>query len=252
MTNPETAQVPFPAIRTVGLTGMLVSFADQLTEPSNRAALAFRDAVDALQWPGVEETSTSLASTFVRYDPLFLNPAQLRADLAALVDSTDWYRADPPRGRRFWRIPTVYGGDLAPQLGQTAELAGLSEIAAAQVLSRARVRVLTLGFAAGQPYLGQLPDVWNIPRQTDLTPRVPEGALVLAIRQFVLFTAPAPTGWRHVGQTAFRGFRPEQEQAFALRSGDEVEFVAVDRAEFETIRTRDTSGNGGATAEVIL
>ena len=52
----------FPAIRTLGLTGLLVSFADRLSEPANRAALAFRAAVEAAGIPGVEETSTSLAS----------------------------------------------------------------------------------------------------------------------------------------------------------------------------------------------
>ena len=32
----------WPCIRTVGVDGMLVSFGDALSEPANRAALAFR------------------------------------------------------------------------------------------------------------------------------------------------------------------------------------------------------------------
>jgi allophanate hydrolase subunit 1 len=69
------------------------------------------------------------------------------------------------------------------------------------------VRVLAVGFAPGQPYLGPLGEEWNLPRLKALQ-QVPAGALVQAISQFVLFTGPAPTGWRHVGQTAFRCFRP--------------------------------------------
>ena len=46
----------WPKIRTVGLSGILVSFADKLSEPANRAALAFRAAIDvplnaAAAWP---------------------------------------------------------------------------------------------------------------------------------------------------------------------------------------------------------
>lgn len=243
--------IPFPRIRLAGLCGMLVSFADRLSEPANRAALAFRAAIDAENWGGVEETSTSLTSAFVRFDPLHLPHAELRQKLEALLQGSDWYAADPPGGRRFWRIPTVYGTDLAPQLAEAAGLAGLTEAEAVTSLSSARVRVLTLGFAAGQPYLGELPDAWAIPRQTNLTARVPAGALVVAIRQFVLFTAPTPTGWRHVGQTAFRTFRPESADPFALKSGDEVQFIAVSPEELAAIEQRDTTGNGRATVESI-
>ena len=52
----------YPKLRDIGLTGMLVSFAATLSEPANRAALAFRRAVEELAIDGVEETATSLAS----------------------------------------------------------------------------------------------------------------------------------------------------------------------------------------------
>ena len=48
----------FPVIRSAGLDGLLVTFSEALTEPSNRGALAFCDAVKASAWPGVQETST--------------------------------------------------------------------------------------------------------------------------------------------------------------------------------------------------
>ncbi len=241
----------FPIIRHIGLNGLLVTFADTLTEPSNRAALAFREAVEHASLAGVEETSTSLASAFVRFDPLRLPHARLEDALQALLDERDWYDAPLPGGRRLWQVPTVYGTDLAPQLAEAAEVAGVSPEQAIAELSSTRVRVLTIGFAPGQPYIGPLGETWDIPRQSGLTPRVPEGALVVAIRQFVLFTAPAPTGWRHVGQTAFRCYRPGAEQPFALTPGDEMLFVPVSSAELERIQNRNTSGDGGALIEEI-
>jgi KipI family sensor histidine kinase inhibitor len=241
----------FPKIESVGLTGLLVQFADSLSEPANRAALAFRAVVEAEQWAGVEETSSALCSTYLRFDPLHLAHAVLEAQLCALLASRDWYAADPPHGRRFWRIPAVFGGTLAPQLAEAAELAGQTEAEAIATLSAARTRVLTLGFAPGQPYLGELPPAWNIPRQTSLTPQVPIGALVVAVRQFVLFANATPTGWRHIGQTAFRCFRPDAPTPFALRAGDEVQFYPITPEEYENILKSDSSGNGGASVEVI-
>ncbi|MFZ5961834.1 5-oxoprolinase subunit B family protein [Thalassococcus sp. BH17M4-6] len=238
----------FPELRTVGLDGMLISFGDTLSEPANRAALAFRAAVEREGWDGVEETSTSLVSAFVRFDPLHLTHETLRARLKELLQSADWMAADLPEGRRFFRIPTVFGTDRAPQLAEAAEAAGLSEQEAIRSLSEARVRALTIGFAPGQPYLGELPDDWDIPRQQALTRSVPKGAVVVAIRQLVLFSVSTPTGWRHVGQTAFRLFRPDSDTPFVLRPGDEVQFVAT---EPDKLANMETDPDGGAEWEVI-
>ncbi len=246
-----TNDIKFPLLRTVGFDGLLVTFAQTMSEPSNRAALAFRGAVEAQQIDGVLETSASLASAFIRFDPLSLSHHDIEELLRAMLVSRDWYAAPLPVGRRFWKVPTVYGSDLAPQLEDAALAAGLSPADAIDRLSQSRVRVLTIGFAPGQPYLGPLGPEFNIPRLKELTPMVPEGALVLAISQFVLFSGPTPTGWRHVGQTAFRCFRPDMEQSFALNPGDEMQFISVTREELEDIRTTCTDGSGGASCEEI-
>ncbi|MDK3016591.1 5-oxoprolinase subunit B family protein [Pseudodonghicola flavimaris] len=240
--------ISFPAIRPVGLTGLLVSFSDRLEEPANRAALAFRAAVEAAAWPGVEETSTSLASSYLRFDPLILSPEALTERLRALLSTRDWRAAPLPPGRRLFRVPTLYGTDLAPQLAEAAAEAGLSPEAAIADLGATRVRVLTIGFAPGQPYLGELGTAWDLPRQSALTARVPAGALVLAVRQLTLFTAPAPTGWRHVGQTRFRCFRPEAPDPFPLSPGDEMIFAPVSRADYD--RLGDVTDHGLRIEEI--
>ena len=221
----ETRAGRWPVVREAGFDGLLVSFADRLGESANRAALAFRAAVEAAGIDGVSETSTSLVSAYVRFDPLCHDHEAMRADLEALLAERDWYAARLPEGRRLWRIPTVYGGD---QLAEVARAAGISAGEAVAQLSKAQVRVQTIGFMPGMPYLGELPEAWDIPRQTELTAEVPKGGLCVAIRQLVLFPVATPTGWRQVGQTSFELFRPEREEPFVLRAGDEAIFEAVD------------------------
>jgi KipI family sensor histidine kinase inhibitor len=240
----------FPIIRTAGLDGMLVTFAEALSEPSNRATLAFSAAVRARGWPGVKEVSTSLASVFLRFDGSVLRHEALKDQLLALLEEQDWMQASLPAGRRLWRVPTVFGTDLAPQLAEAASAAGMTEAQAVESLGSARVRVLTIGFAPGQPYLGPLGAEWNLPRQTELTPQVPTGALVLAISQFVLFATTAPTGWRHVGQTGFRGFALDRPEPIALRPGDEMIFTPVTRSDYDRFCLEDRQ-YGGASREEI-
>ena len=71
----------------------------------------------------------------------------------------------------------------------------------------------------------------------------------MAIRQFVLFTVTAPTGWRHVGQTAITLFRPELDTPFVLRPGDEALFVPTSP---EALARMQAEGpDGGATWDPI-
>ncbi|WP_293574946.1 carboxyltransferase domain-containing protein [Phaeobacter sp.] len=246
--DPNTASQTWPQIRPVGVDGLLVSFADALDEAANRAALALRDDISRQNWPGVEELSTSLVSTYIRFDVITTDRAVLYQALTDLLHSRDWTKQPPPQNRRLWRIPAVFGTDLAPQLPQAAAAAGLSETEARAQLAAARVRVQAIGFAPGQPYLGQLPEAWNIPRQSQLTSQIPVGALAVAIRQLVLFSVTTPTGWMHVGQTAVRLFQPDAENPFLLRAGDEVMFQEVTP---EQLTNMKTDPFGGATSEVL-
>ena len=115
----------FPILKTVGLTGVLVSFAGKMTAPANRAALAFRAAVDAESWPDVRETTMSLVSVYVVADLVTEDLKSLQDRLHALLATRDWYAAPLPEGRTLWHVPTVYGTDLAPQLEEAAGVAGL-------------------------------------------------------------------------------------------------------------------------------
>ena len=95
-----------------------------------------------------------------------------------------------------------------------------------------------------------LPDHWDIPRQSALTESLPRGALITAVRQLIIWAADAPTGWRHIGQTAFRVYLPETPDPFAFQPGDAVQFQAVSDSDFRDIKANRDS-NGGARCEVL-
>lgn len=166
--------------------------------------------------------------------------------LQDVLATQDWFAASLPDGRALWTVPAVFSGARAPQFDEAAEAAGLSAEDALRDLTSARLRVLTLGFAPGQPYLGTLNEAWNIPRQKELTLNVPAGALVAAVRQICLFAKDTPTGWRHVGQSAFACFRPRGDTPFPLAPGDEVQFTDISSTELSRIEAAIKDGSGGA------
>mmetsp|Transcript_29737 Transcript_29737/g.59170 ORF Transcript_29737/g.59170 Transcript_29737/m.59170 type:complete len:250 (+) Transcript_29737:2350-3099(+) len=240
-----------PVVRSVGLNGVLVTFGEKATDAANRAAIAFRTAVDGLGWAEVEESSSTLVSAFFRIDLAQHDFEGISDRLQDVLAQQDWTDASLPAGRTLWTIPAVFGTGRAPQLAEAAEAAGLTAAEAETELTTARLRVLTLGFAPGQPYLGTLGTNWDIPRQVGLSPNVPAGAVVAAVRQICLFAKDTPTGWRHVGQSAFQCFRPQGDMPFPLSPGDEVQFASVSAQELTRIEAHNSDGTGGAMREIL-
>lgn len=174
---------------------------------------------------GVVEVGSTLKSTFMRFDPVVLPHARAEAALRDVLGHQDWATVEAPVARA-WRLPSCFDGELAPQLEEFAGLAGRPSGDLVEELAATPLRILTLGFAPGMPYLGMLPENWDIPRQNALTPRVPVGAITAAVRQIVLFAVPSATGWRQIGQAAWRGFDPDGVGAH-LTAGDVLRFDPV-------------------------
>jgi inhibitor of KinA len=239
----------YPRIASVGLSGALVTFAGEMNDRANRAAIAFRACIDAQNWPEVSETASTLVSTFVAVDLSITPFEEVKLRLENLLATRDWFDVAPPKGRKLWTLPICFDPACAPQIEEAATVAGLPMQEALSSLINARPRVITIGYAPGQPYLGPLEPAWNIPRQAELTPQVPAGALVVAIRQLVLFTATMPTGWRHLGQSAFRPFDEKRSIPIALTPGDEIRFAPIKTCELAELEQGDSLG--GATWEAL-
>jgi len=240
-----------PEILPLGADGLLVRFSTRLEDNANRAVLALADMLEGNMPAGVAEMSTSLASIYLRFDPDKTDRETLAHTLRQTLEARDWQSLPELDPKRQWHIPTAFGGEYGPQMAETAALLGMSEADAVADLAAHPVRVLAIGFAPGQPYLGMLPERWDIPRLQEITPQIPAGALVVAIRQLIVFSASTPTGWRHVGQTAFRPFRAEAREPFPLLPGDVLHFDPVSAEEFDRIVRSDQDGSGGARLEVL-
>ena len=152
-------QERFPELTFVGVDGVLVRFGADVTEQANVAAFSFHQHIDSLRLQSILESAPSLSAVFLRLD--------LAGDLDATVQlieaemrAKDWLGLPFKPGRR-WTIPCSSDG---PQLSEAEGFADVSDVSAIAHITDSRLRVLTLGFAPGQPYLGSLAPQLNIPR----------------------------------------------------------------------------------------
>ncbi|MDX8350591.1 carboxyltransferase domain-containing protein [Cognatiyoonia sp. IB215446] len=236
-----------PELRPLGVDGILVRFSRFLTDEANAQALAFRDRLASAGITGVTEVASSLTSVRVGFDPSKTTRDTVGKAIQSLATERALQDTSP---KRLWHIPACFGPEHAPQLAEAAALAGLSVDQAIAEITAQETRVIAIGFAPGQAYQGMLPDHWDIPRQSALTESLPRGALITAVRQLIIWAADAPTGWRHIGQTAFRVYQPDTPTPFAFEPGDRVRFHAVPDSAFADIRA-DSTTNGGARCEVL-
>ncbi|WP_136636686.1 5-oxoprolinase subunit B family protein [Pseudooceanicola onchidii] len=240
-----------PEILPHGPDGLLIRLGLTPAEATVGAVQMLRRAIETAAPPGVEEIAGSLTSVFVRFDPARVTRAEVVTEVQRIIDATDLASAALPPPLRRWTIPVVIGGDKGPQFNDMAKAAGLSPDAARQALLEAPLRVLAIGFAPGLPYMGLLPPQWDVPRLPQITPDVPRGALVAAVRQLIIFTNATPTGWRHIGQSAFHGFDVHRDPATPLQAGDEIRLAAMTPADLAAFEADNPGGLGGARCEVL-
>lgn len=247
MTAPDAL---LPEILPAGADSVLIRFALTPEPQAMAAAQVLAAELDGDAPEGVIEIAPALVSVMLRFDPERTARAEVTAALRARLAGFDLRRVSPPAPTRRWTVPASFGGENGPQLDELAQLAGMTPEAAVREICAAELRVLTIGFAPGQPYIGLLPEVWDIPRMSAVNPFVPAGSVVVAVRQIVMFGADSATGWRQAGRAAFRSFRPEREPPMPLRAGDAIRYAPVSPQELNALAARPDA-LGGAKLEIL-
>ncbi|MGH1464762.1 MAG: 5-oxoprolinase subunit B family protein [Cognatishimia sp.] len=240
-----------PEIMRFGSNAIIVRFGIQVSAGAVDAVRALGYAIETAEFPWVTQSAASLTSVMIEFDTEKITPLRAQSIVEGFVSQQNWLMAKRKKATRRWHIPVSFGGCFGPELAEAAGLADVCETQAITELTGADIEVLTIGFAPGQPYLGLLPEHWNMPRRRSINPRVPAGSLVAAVRQLVLFNSDSATGWRHVGQTGFRPFKSDRLDPIVLQAGDAVRFHAISPTELQDLLVNNPQGLGGAWCEIL-
>ena len=193
-----------------GDTGLTVIAGDTADRATSAKVLELRQILAAANLPGVIETVPTYLSLLVHYDPGLTSHAELVQAIGSLAGGEGGTGSLQPRS---WSFPICFDGpDFAPDLDHLAAHTGVSRgTIMADILSTEQF-VYMLGFAPGQPYLGDLPARLAIPRRQNPVPHVPAGSVLTATGKTTIYPTNNPTGWHVIGRTPVPIFNAQAEQ----------------------------------------
>ena len=235
----------YPRLQPLGDTAWIVEFGPSIDEATHECVMglvqALADARGRGQWPGIVEWVPAYTSLTVHFAADEHGDAAMDCAEALLALARD----TPPLSRpgRRWRLPVCFDAEFAPDLDPLAQARGLSPPQVVSLMTGTTFRVYMLGFQPGFPYMGGLPTALELPRRA--TPRtvVPERSLAVAGRMCAVYPWRSPGGWHLLGRTPLALFdvRIADDPAW-LHPGDEVHWIAIDRATFDQLERAVAAG----------
>ena len=238
-----------PRFLASGDSALVVEFGDRVDQRLSGLVVALAHRLTDAAIPGVVEMVPTFRSLLVHYDPLRIRQSELKGRLTPLLDGLE---ATASRGRR-WRMPACYDTSLGVDLD---EVAGRMDLRPAEVIERhsaTTFHVYMMGFLPGLPYLGGLPNEFDLPRRENPRIKVPRGSIAVAMAMTVIYPLESPGGWHILARTPVPLWDMGREPPALLAAGDKVSFQPVSLAEYETLLAQAGAGElqlmpDGATA----
>lgn len=218
-----------------GDNALIIELGDAISLEINQKVITLNEAILKAKINGIEEAVPTYRSLLIRYDPMKTTYEQLVFRLKDLEATIKTGELAEGKHKKII-IPCVYGGDYGPDLSFVAEYHGLTEKQVIELHSGREYRVYMIGFVAGFPYLGELPDEIATPRLSVPRLRVPAGSVGIAEKQTGIYPCEAPGGWRIIGRTPIKLFDLSREPPNLLEPGDTVKFQPISEEEFKKLQ----------------
>ncbi len=227
-----TSNDPSPEFLWASDHGLLVRFGREASPENHRRVLGVLGSLRRASIPGLRDLHPAYASVLVTFDPLTSEPERFEEAVRRAVGSAT---LEPAGSGRLVEVPTCYEPEFAPDLGDVARIHALATEEVVRLHASAEYVVHFLGFVAGFPYLGGLPESLATPRLAVPRKRVPSGSVAIAGSQAGIYPLPTPGGWRILGRTPLALFRWDREPPALLAPGDRVRFVPIGAGELRSL-----------------
>lgn len=214
----------FPA----GDMALVAELGDAISPEINRRVRGLTDALEQGGVHGVFDFLPTYRSVLVYYDPLATTSAEVQDGIKLLLQSAQSTGAST---RNVVHLPTLYGGDLGPDIAFVAQHNGIDEREVIRMHSGADYLVYMMGFSPGFAYLGGLDERLATPRLQSPRTEIPPGAVGIAETQTGVYPVASPGGWQLIGRTPVRLFDPTRERPVLLNAGDYVRFAPIESRE---------------------
>ena len=211
---------------------LLVCFGREITLEAHQSVMRLLRLLESEPVAGIRNLHPAYCSLLIKFDPLKLGHEDLEAILQPYLDRLEGVHLPEPRQVE---IPVCYGGEHGPGLKEVAAMHGMTAEQVIELHSGRTYEVYFLGFVPGFAYLGELPAALATPRLATPRRRVPPGSVGIAGSQTGVYPFATPGGWRLLGRTPIKMFRPDRGAMSLLSIGDRVRFTPITREQFAAL-----------------
>jgi len=215
------------SILPVADVGVMVKFADTISDAAQATVLAADAAVKQAGISGVTETVPSYTSLYVGYDPLI-------TDFECISNSLQQISLEPNTDVgeiQTWEVPVCYEQPYSPDLETLSNKVGLEPEAVIDAHLAGDYTVAMYGFAPGYAYMRGVPEHLQLPRKLEPVSDVPAGSVIVAGPQCLVTTLVMPTGWWIIGRSPFAFLRPFEATQFPVAVGSRIQFKRISAVE---------------------
>lgn len=217
-------------LKAVGDRALSIELGTEIEESVNIRVTELSRRIAAARPPGILEVVPAFTSLLVYYDPLQTDYSRLQILITNLAEDST---RTAGRSGKLVEIPVCYGGRYGEDLSFVARHAGLTEKEVIKIHSGRDYRIFMLGFLPGFPYLGGIDERLVTPRLDSPRNRIPAGSVGIGGAQTGIYPLASPGGWRLIGRTPLKLFRPDQPDRILYEAGDIIRFVPVDDRDYE-------------------
>jgi len=223
-----------------GDSAMLINFEQKIDPSINQKVMALHRALEVSGIAGITFLIPAYCSLTIGFDKNVISFSKLKSTIDSFAKEEMNQLSN--NASRLVHIPVCYESPFKLDMLDVMEHTQLSRKNIISLHTSIKFRVYMLGFVAGFAYMGKLPQSLNCPRKSVPRIIVPEGSVGLAGLQTGIYPTEAPGGWQIIGRTPLKMFDHDNASPSLLQPGDEVQFKAIDKIEFDAIEKLQSVG----------
>lgn len=222
-----------------GDLALVASFGNEISEVLNIEVRSLMLALEKSNVEGIVEMTPTYCSLMIHYDPLRIGYQALCEKVLETLDVLDEIELPQPR---VIEIPTLYGGEVGPDLEYVAKHNGLTAEQVVEIHVSGTYRIYMLGFTPGFPYLGGMDKRIATPRLQTPRTKIIGGSVGIAGAQTGIYPIDSPGGWQIIGRTPVALYDPLLEVPILLKTGEYIRFVQIDQDTFDRLSSERIRG----------
>ena len=219
-------------VQPYGENGILISFAQEISESVFYRVQHLSDQINSENWKGVQTIVPSYNSILLRIDSGQTSCEEIKSKLSKYHITG----VNKTKGRGFV-LPVCYEDPYALDI---ILVAARYNTTIGQVIDwhvSQKFLLYCMGFLPGFIYLGKLKNLegqrMEVPRQ-----KVDAGSVGIAGYQTGIYPLDSPGGWEILGRSPIPIFYPGEMNPFPFLPGDRIQFRAIKVEEYESLHAQ--------------